>query len=142
MDEGLAAMLRRSRQHMREWKRGIAFVETGYMAFRTDGVEASADHVAALREYIATHQALIAQYDPDGFTADDQIEFASTVDPRRAVAEFYHGRYVVFRLTDDGAADLAWAFETEADARRMLDRRPDYLIGCVASDGWSVQLLT
>jgi hypothetical protein len=142
MDEGLAAMLRRSRQHIREWKRSIAFVETGYMAFRTDGVDASADHVAALREYIATHQALIAQYDPDGFTADDRIEFAFTVDPRRAVAEFYHGRYVLFRLTDDGAADLAWAFETESDARRMLDRRPDYLIGCVASDGWSVQLLT
>jgi hypothetical protein len=142
MDEGLAAMLRRSRQHIREWKRNIAFVETGYMAFRTDGVDASTEHLATLREHIATHQALIAQYDPDGFTADDRIEFASTVDPRRAVAEFYHGRYVVFRLTNDGAADLASAFETEADARRILDGRTDHLIGRVASDGWSVQLLT
>ncbi|WP_337186075.1 hypothetical protein [Phenylobacterium sp.] len=97
--------------------------------------------MAALRGYIATHQALIAQYDPDGFTADDRIDFASTVDPRRAVAEFYQGRYVVFRLTNDGTADLVWAFETEAAARRMLARHPDHLVGRVASDEWSVELL-
>ncbi len=30
MDKGLAAMLRGSRQHIREWKRGIAFVGTGH----------------------------------------------------------------------------------------------------------------
>jgi len=141
MEEGLATMMRRSRQHIREWKRGIAFVETGYMSFRTDGVDTSGDHAAALRGYIATHQELIARYDPDGLTADDRIEFATTVDARRAVAEFYHGRYVVFRLTDDGAADLLWGFETESEARRMLAGRPDHFVGRVASDGWSVELL-
>ncbi len=141
MNEGLAALLRRSRQHVREWKRGIALVGSGYISFRTNGVDTSADHVAALRGHIATHQALIDQYDPSGITADGRVDFASTVDARRAVAEFYEGRYVVLRLTDEVAADLVWAFETEAEARRMLAGRPDHLVGRVASDGWSVDLL-
>jgi hypothetical protein len=141
MEEGLAAMMRRSRRYIREWKRGIAFVESGYMSLRTNGVDTSAEHVIALRGYIATHEKLLAQYDPDGITADDQIDFARTVDARRAVSEFYAGRYVVFRLTDEGAADLVWGFGTEIEARRMLAGRPDHLVGRVGEDSWSVELL-
>jgi hypothetical protein len=141
MDEGLAAMMRRSRRHIREWKRGIAFVESGYLTFRVNGVDASADHVATLRAHIASHQQLIAQYDPHGLTADDRIDFSGAVDPRRAISEFHHGRYVVFRLTDDGAADPVRGFDTEAEARRILVGRPDHLLGRVADDGWSVERL-
>jgi hypothetical protein len=139
MGEIIPDVLRKSRHLIRQWKRGIAFVTTGYLSVRTNGADTSSEHIESLRAYIATHESLIAEFDPQGVTSDGRIDFASTVDARRAVAEFYEDRYVVYRLTDDGTADLLWSFETEDEARRILTGRDAHFVGRVGPDGWSVE---
>eukprot|EP01033_Poteriospumella_lacustris_P021574 gene21574-16042_t len=78
-----ADMLADTRKRLREWRRSLAAFAEGRMWLKTNNVDRTAEHIAMLRGMITTNEGLLAQYDPDGVTADGNIEIGD-VSPQES----------------------------------------------------------
>lgn len=135
MNPALEDLLRESRRQIREWKRPLALFDAGVMRLHSNGVDISAQHMQDLHRYIAEHAALIEKYDPEGLTADANVEFG---DVGQLASELYANRPLAVALNSDGLGEVLHVFDTDADARSFAQSRPGYHAGHVSQDGWSI----
>ena len=130
-----AEMLADTRKRLREWRRSLAAFAEGRMWLKTNNVDRTAEHIAMLRGMITTNERLLAQYDPDGVTADGNIEIGD-VSPQES-AGILPGRWVSYALDDrDNAVNLR-LYDVESAARTDALQR-GRSVGVVADDMWSI----
>jgi hypothetical protein len=130
-----AQLLADTRKRLRECRRSLAAFAEGRMWLRVNSVDRTAEHAGMLRGMIATNEALIAEYDPDGLTADGNIEIGD-VSPQESVGVL-PGRWVSYALDDHGNAVNLRVYDVESLARSdALQSNRD--VGIVADDLWSI----
>lgn len=130
-----AEMLADTRKRLREWRRSLAAFAEGRMWLKTNNVDRTAEHIAMLTGMITTNEGLLAQFDPDGVTADGNIEIGD-VSPQES-AEILAGRWVSYALDDrDNAVNLR-LYDVESAARTEALQRGRN-VGVVADDMWSI----
>lgn len=130
-----AQLLSDARRHIREWRRSIAAFDEGHMRLFTNHVDTSADHARQLERLIVQNEALLAQYDPEGLTADGNVELGD-IAPERS-SDLWPERWVTYALDGIGRAAQLRTFDSEAAARADA-RRPGRKLGQVAADMWSI----
>lgn len=130
-----AQLLSDARRHIREWRRSIAAFDEGHMRLFTNHVDTSADHARQLERLIVQNEALLAQYDPEGLTADGNVELGD-IAPERS-SNLWPERWVTYALDGIGRAAQLRTFDSEAVARADA-RRPGRNLGQVAADMWSI----
>lgn len=130
-----AQLLSDARRHIREWRRSIAAFDGGYMRLFSNNVDISADHARQLERLIVQNEALLAQYDPEGLTADGNVELGD-IAPER-LSNLWPERWVTYALDRMGCAAQLRTFDSESAARADA-RQPGRNLGQVAADMWSI----
>jgi hypothetical protein len=124
-----------TRKHLREWRRSVAAFAEGRMRTMTNNVDTTSQHVSMLKEMIARNEALLAQYDPEGVTADGNIEIGDV--PPSESSGVLSGRWVSYSLDKHGCAIDLRLYDAEAPARADA-AVPGRHVGVVADDMWSI----
>jgi hypothetical protein len=130
-----AEILTDVRVRLREWKRSIAAFGEGRMRLTTNNVDTTSEHVSMLKGMIARNEALLTQYDPDGLTADGNVEIGE-VTPQES-SGVLPGRWIAYSLDDRGRAVNLRLYDAESHARTDAMAAGRYA-GVVADDMWSI----
>jgi hypothetical protein len=136
MSAAQAELLTDFRRRCREQARSVVAFAVGQMRVHSNNVDVSAEHVATTKGHIRQYQALLQQYDPDGLTADGNIEIGE-VSSLHEFREIFAGRWVSYSLDEQGRAVNLHAYDDEASARAEATV-PGRYAGVVADDHWSI----
>jgi hypothetical protein len=131
-----ADLLADTRRRIRENRRSAVLFDRGEMRLLWGNSDHSAAHVSELRRQIAEGERLLAEYDPDDLTKDDNVEIGDIghLSPRQLGA----GQIVIYSLDAGGRAVVLTPFDSEGGAIAFVRGVSGRFAGTVGDDNWSI----
>jgi len=124
------------RRHLREWRRSLAAFAQGRMRMTTNNVDTTAEQVVRVRRMIAYNEAVLTRFDPDGLTADGNIEIGEV--SAHESSGVFPGRWVAYSLDDQGRAVKLRVYTAEGAARADARMGAGRYAGLVHADMWAI----
>ena len=132
----MEAIILKTRRDLREWRRGIALIESGYMRLHSNGADISDDQVATLTRIIHENEALVTRFDPECALKDDDIELGDV--PVQMASQIWRGRPVTYKLDNEGRACDLSVFDSIEHAQSQARANDGRFSGWIGDESWSV----
>jgi len=106
------------------------------MRMTTNNVDTTAEHVVRVRRMIAYNEAVLARFDPDGLTADGNIEIGEV--SAHESSGVFPGRWVAYSLDDRVGRWKLRVYTAEGAARADARMGAGRYAGVVHADMWAI----
>jgi hypothetical protein len=136
MSEAQRQTLLDLRRHLREWRRSRAAFAEGRMRMTTNNADTTAEHVVRVRRMIAYNEAVLARFDPDGLTADGNIEIGEV--SAHESSGVVPGRWVAYSLDEQGRAVKLRLYTAEGAAKADAKMGAGRYAGRIHDDMWAI----